>query len=96
MTYREIRTAIEAYAERQKADMQLQAVLGFRQAHLIGALVARIMGSKQKPPELQESYPGIFPDEMFERKQDWRIMKERVASYGDRRRKRGEQRGNDR
>lgn len=96
MTYQEISVSIEAFTARKRADLQLEAVRSFRQAHLIGALVSRILGNKQKPPELQEAFPGIFPEEMFEQRQDWRVMKERVAAYGARHRKRGEkQHGHD-
>ncbi|WP_127539391.1 hypothetical protein [Paenibacillus illinoisensis] len=90
MTYQEITVSIEAYTARRKADLQLEAVLSYRQAQLIGKLVSRALGDKQKPPELQEAFPGIFPEELFDQRQDWRLMKERVAAYGARHRKRGE------
>lgn len=94
MSLREIQAAIEAHNERYRADMQSQAIISFRQAHLIGALVAKTLGGKGKIPPLEEAFPGIFPEDMFrQQRQDWRVMKDRVASYGERRRKRGEQRG---
>lgn len=75
-------------------DMQMHAVLGYNQAHLIGGLVSKLMGGKHKAPSLADAYPGIFPEEMFQQRkqQDWRVMKERIAAHGDQyRRKRGEQ-----
>ncbi|MFC5468410.1 hypothetical protein ACFPPD_06735 [Cohnella suwonensis] len=102
MSYREIIAAIDGYQsrlkieqERMKADMQVQAIVAYREANLISVLVSRLLGGKAKSPTLAEAFPGIFPEEMLaSRTQDWRIMKDRIASYGVRHRKRGEQRGN--
>lgn len=93
MTYLEIKTAIRAYEARQKTDLQHQALISWHQAQLIGQLVQRVLGNKKKTPELHEAFPGIFPEELVqqaEKQQDWRVMKERVAAYGARHRKRGE------
>ncbi|WP_133297973.1 hypothetical protein [Paenibacillus paeoniae] len=94
MSYGEILAAINGYQERQKYDMQMQAVMGYRQAQLIGSLVSKLMGGKHKAPTLQDAYPGVFPEEVLQRKQqDWRVMKERIAAHGDQyKRKRGERR----
>lgn len=99
MTYLEITTAIKAYVAKQKSDLQHQALLSFHQAQLIGQLVSRVLGNKKKPPELHEAFPGIFPEELVQqsqKKNNWQVMKERVAAYGARHRKRGEtQHGHD-
>lgn len=106
MTYGEIVAAIDAFSERQKleqdrikADMQVQAVVAYRQANLIGAVVAKVLGDKHKLPSLSDAFPGVFPEEMLRQKQqDWRVMKDRVAAHGEAwKRKRGEsQHGDDR
>jgi hypothetical protein len=99
MTYQEITVSIDAYVAKQKTDLQHQALLSFNQAQLIGQLVQRALGSKKKPPELHEAFPGIFPDELVQqsqKKNNWQVMKERVAAYGARYRKRGEKQHDDR
>lgn len=104
MTYGEIKAAIDGYNERIKleqekikADMQVQAIVAYHQAQLIGAVVAQVLGDKHKLPSLGEAFPGIFPEETIRpRQQDWRVMKARIAAYGEAwKRKRGESSGND-
>ncbi|MET1173772.1 hypothetical protein ABWU89_19335 [Paenibacillus amylolyticus] len=98
MTYLEIKTAINAYVANKHVDLQHQALLSWHQAQLIGQLVSRVLGNKKAPPELHEAFPGIFPEETQkkQKQQNWQVMKERVASYGARHRKRGEiQHGHD-
>jgi hypothetical protein len=92
MSYGEIIAAINAYQAQQKELMQMQAIMGYRQANLISALVSKVMGGKHKVPTLADAYPGVFPEEMFRpRAQDWRVMKDRIAAHGERhKRKRGE------
>lgn len=97
MTYREIVAAIKGYEVRTKAkfeaDMQLQAMIAYRQADLIASHMARIWGGKHKPPTMQEAFPGIFPEEQ-NKQQDWRVMKARLEAYADAwRRKRGAKKG---
>ena len=104
MTYREISAAIEAFQERQKidqerlkAEMMMLSLTAYRHADLIGAVVSNIMGGRNKIPSLSEAFPGVFPEEMLQpRQQDWRVMKTRIEQYGaEWKRKRGEKRGDD-
>ncbi|MFD2334689.1 hypothetical protein ACFSR7_36055 [Cohnella sp. GCM10020058] len=80
MTFFEIEAAIRAYEARLKAEMQKEAMIAYRHADLIAALVARVLGNKNKAPTIQEAFPGIFP-EVKQKQQDWRLMQERLDEY---------------
>lgn len=91
MTYKEIIVSIRASEKRRRDDLQTRAALAYRQADLIAAFVGCVFGSKQRPPSMDEVFPGLFPERP---KQDWRLMKARVQAYADDRRKRGDANGN--
>lgn len=101
MSYGEILAAIKAFQKRQTADLQYQAIISYRQANLISHLVAISLGSKQQEKEIQEAFPGIFPElekqaqAQLIKQQNWQLMKARIDAYAAEKRKRGESRGND-
>lgn len=101
MTYAEISETIKAFQKRQEVNLQFQAVISYHQANLISHLVGISLGSKQQQKEIQEAFPGIFPDlekqvkAKLVKQQKWQLMKARIDAYAAEKRKRGESRGND-
>ncbi|WP_052523743.1 hypothetical protein [Geobacillus kaustophilus] len=95
MTLKEILVAIEAEQKRKLEALRQQAMIAYRQADLIACLVGILLGSKQNPPTLTETFPGIFPELERPRQQNWQLMKARIEAYAAERRKRGEKHGND-
>lgn len=94
MTYLEIVVAIRSYgrqlrhaAERQQAELRIQAILAYRHADVLGAIVSKIAGGKGKVPTIYEAFPGIFPEEARPLQQNWQLMKARVETYAAERRK---------
>lgn len=101
MTYAEISETIKAFQKRQEVDLQFKAVISYHQANLISHLVGISLGSKQQQKEIQEAFPGIFPDlekqakAQLVKQQNWQLMKARIDAYAAEKRKRGESHGND-
>ncbi|MCM1564926.1 MAG: hypothetical protein NC238_03020 [Dehalobacter sp.] len=91
MTYEEISAAIRGRQNQNLNDIKTQALVAYRQADLIAALVGIRFGSKQQAPNLFEAFPGIFSEEEVKPKQqNWQVMKARIETYAAERRKRGE------
>lgn len=104
MTYAEISTAINAFQEKRKDQLQMDSIIAYHQANQIAHLVSIALGSKQPQKEIYEAFPKIFPELEKQaevqkiKQQNWQIMKARVEAYAanmKERRKRGEQHGND-
>jgi hypothetical protein len=101
MTYAEIVASINGFNNRQKSELQLNALISYRQAGLISALVGIAFGSKQQYPTITDAFPGIFPEleKAPQQQQNWQVMKARVEEYAaakrdEAKRKRGENDGN--
>ncbi|WP_213590405.1 hypothetical protein [Paenibacillus woosongensis] len=106
MTPWELERVIEAKQQWQKEQMQTHAVIAYHQSGVIAALMAKVLGGKQKIPDLRAAFPGIFddseqlstptePGKKPYKQQDYRIMKARLEQYAAARKKWGEKkRGN--
>lgn len=91
MTFKEIKASIDGYSKRSETDMRINAIIAYQQALLISHQVGIIVGSKEKPKEIYQAFPGIFPhlEQQAEqqaaiqhkKQQDWRIMKERIEAH---------------
>ena len=89
--YGEIITQIKAYRQKEKAQMQLQAIFIYK----LGSLVGIAFNDPNIPSNVEEAFEemGIFDEEIDTTKQqNWRIMKERMNRYAYLHRKRGENR----
>lgn len=96
MTYAEITATINAYQKRKRTDMQVQAIVAYKQAETTAALVSRIFGGNNKVPTVYEMFPDLFPEQSKPKQQNWQLMKARVEAYAAEKRKRGEMKhGND-
>ena len=73
-TITEIRQVLESRERCLKREMQQQAALDYRHAYLVAALFGG------KSPSIHEVYPALFEEE---KKQDWRIAKERLLRYAE-------------
>ncbi len=80
MTLGELTRAIESHNRLERVHARERAAWDYRLAELIGASVSRLFGGKYPP--IQDAYPGMF--EAVERRQDWRIAKERLMDYAAR------------
>ena len=72
-TLTEIRQVLESRERRLRLEMQRQAAMDYRHAFLVGAVFAG------KAPPIHEAYPGLFE----EKRQDWRVAKERLMKYAE-------------
>jgi hypothetical protein len=90
MTYGEIVAAIKAHASRHKVELQQAAYLAYQQAHVITAMMSRVLGGKKSPPTIHQAFPGLFPQAERPQQQDWRLMKARMEVYADAKKKWGE------
>ena len=96
MTYAEIVAAVDAYQKRTRTDMQVKAIIAYKQAETTAALVSRILGGNNKVPTIYETFPDWFPEQAQPKQQNWELMKARVEAYAAEKRKRGEMKnGND-
>lgn len=77
MTLGEIGRVIESHNRREQQRMKERAAWDYRLAELIGSSVSRLFGGKYPP--IQDAYPGLF--EAADRRQDWRVAKERLLAY---------------
>ncbi len=73
-TIAEIRQVLESRERCLKRELQQQAALDYRHAYLVAALFGG------KSPSIHEVYPALFEEE---KKQDWRIAKERLLRYAE-------------
>lgn len=80
MTLGELTRAMESHNRRERLRAKEQAAWDYRLAELIGASVSRLFGGKY--PSIQNAYPGLF--EAPDRRQDWRVAKERLMEYAAR------------
>lgn len=96
MTYLEITTAIKAYNNKQKYEMQKKASMDYVLADLIGSSLSRLFSKDAKYPQIHDVYPHLFKEEKQkqekqpQQQQHWQIMKERINAYASQKRKRGE------
>lgn len=92
MTYGEIITQIKAYRQKEKVQMQLQAMFIYKLGSLVGIA---FNDPKKYPSNVKQAFKemGIFDEDInITKQQDWRIMKERMNRYAYLHRKRGENR----
>ena len=68
---------MESHSRRERQRIKERAAWDYRMAELIGASVSRLFGGKYPP--IQDAYPGLF--EEADRRQDWRIAKDRLLAY---------------
>lgn len=80
MTLGEVIRAMESHNRRERLRAKERAARDYRLAELIGASVSRLFGGKY--PSIQDAYPGLF--EPADRRQDWRVAKERLMDYAAR------------
>lgn len=89
MTYGEIIAAIKGNQCKIKQEIQIQASLMYK----LSDLLRFSFNEPNKFPSLQEAFPNLFDDINISDKklnqQDWRIMKERISTYAEQKRKRG-------
>lgn len=89
MTYGEIMAKVNAYRKNFKEDLQLQAMF----IHKLGGLVGLAVNEPKKYPstvKIAFEGMGIFDEDKEPTKQDWRIMKERMQTYANLKKKRGD------
>ncbi|MCL6456915.1 MAG: hypothetical protein K6T85_02805 [Gorillibacterium sp.] len=94
MTYGEIVATIKAYEAQRLSAVQTQAYIAYQQAHVISAMISRVLGGKKSPPTIHQAFPNVFPV-VEQKQQNWQIMKARMAAYADARKKWGEKHGAD-
>lgn len=90
MTLGEVTRAMESHSRREQQRVRERAAWDYRMAELIGTSVSRLFGGKYPP--IQDAYPGLLED--ADRRQDWRIAKERLLAYAaqhNRKRQKGDE-----
>lgn len=90
MTYAEIIAKVKAHRKVEKEQIQLKAMFTYKLGNLIG-LAFNEPSKYPSTVKLAFEGMGIFDEEEKEPvKQDWRIMKERMQTYANLKKKRGE------
>ena len=91
MTYEEIMAKVKAHRKMEKEQIQLKAMFTYKLGNLIG-LAFNEPNKYPSTVKLAFDGMGIFDEEIEKEpvKQDWRIMKERMQTYANLKKKRGE------
>jgi hypothetical protein len=83
LTYGEIALVIENHNEMEMQRVREQATMNYIHAHLVSLSVARLMDKNAKYPPIHEVYSNLFEAPIEEKKEDWRIVKERMSRYAE-------------
>lgn len=89
MTYAEIMTKVNACRKNEKQETKLKAMF----IHKLGGLIGIAVNEPKKyPSTAKEAFDKmkIFDEDKEPIKQDWRIMKERMNTYANLKKRRGD------
>ena len=80
MTPAELGRAIESFNRRKKLELQNKASFDYIQANMIIKGVSIVLGDKSHLPSIEETYPSLFTEHMFQEQEKIQQRKDELSA----------------